>query len=532
MVHFAKWKTWLTLAILAAGIIFSLPNLLTQQQADALPTWLPHKRVSLGLDLQGGSHLLFQVDVDAVVRERLESAKDSLRDVLRKNGINYTGLAVINNVVTAQLSDSTTRDKVLSLLRDSPIGVTVQIDDTGKIQGTFSEAELRELHRQVLEQSIEIVRRRVDLQGVKEPTIIRQGEDRIIVQLPGVGDPSQLEALIGKTAKMTFQFVSDQYRNGADTKPTTLPPGTVALPTQERYDDQSTQVEPQRYEVIETRVIMTGENLVDARAETDPQNGRPVVGFTLDAAGARKFARATTDNVGRRFAIVLDNEVISAPVIREPIPGGRGVISGSFTSEQTHTLAVQLRAGALPARLSPLEKRTVGAELGADSIAAGKLASIMGLVLISVALVAVYGLFGLFANIALVFNFILLIAVMSLLGATLTLPGIAGMVLTLGMAVDANVLIHERIREEIRAGRGPVMAIDAGYRAASGTITDANLTVVISSIFLYIFGSGTVKGFAVTLILGTIISMFTAVVVARLCTVVWLRQRRPQALPI
>jgi protein-export membrane protein SecD len=521
MVYFAKWKTWLTLAILAAGIIFSSPNLLTQTQADALPGWLPHKRISLGLDLQGGSHLLFQVDIDAVVRDRLESAKDSLRDVLRKNNINYTGLAVAEDSVTAQLSDPTTRDKVLSLLQDSPIGVAVQIDDAGKIQGAFAEQELRQLRGQVLEQSIEIVRRRVDLQGVKEPTIIRQGEDRIIVQLPGVGDPSQLEALIGKTAKMTFHFVSDEFPQGAPTKPTIVPPGTIALPAQEGG-----------FEVVETRVILTGENLVDARSETDPQNGRPVVGFTFDSAGARKFARATTDNVGRRFAIVLDNEVISAPVIREPIPGGRGVISGSFTSEQTHTLAVQLRAGALPAPLKVLEKRTVGAELGADSIAAGKLASIMGLALICVALVAVYGLFGLFANIALVFNFILLIAVMSLLGATLTLPGIAGMVLTLGMAVDANVLIHERIREEIRAGRGPVMAIDAGYRAASGTITDANLTVVISSVFLYIFGSGTVKGFAVTLILGTLISMFTAVVVARLCTVVWLRQRRPQALPI
>jgi protein-export membrane protein SecD len=521
MVHFAKWKTWLTLAILAAGIIFSLPNLLTEQQAAALPSWLPHKRISLGLDLQGGSHLLFQVDIDAVIRDRLESAKDSLRDVLRKNGITYTGLAVVNDVVVAQLNDPATRDKVRSLLQGSPIGVNVEIDDAGKIQGAFTEQELRQLSGQVLEQSIEIVRRRVDLQGVKEPTIIRQGDDRIIVQLPGVGDPSELEALIGKTAKMTFHFVSDQFRNGTPEEPATVPPGTVALPSQDGG-----------FEVIETRAILSGENLVDARAETDPQNGRPVVGFTFDSAGARKFARATTDNVGRRFAIVLDNEVISAPVIRGPIPGGRGVISGSFTPDQTHTLAVQLRAGALPAPLNVLEKRTVGAELGADSIAAGKMASLMGLVLIVVALLVTYGLFGIFANIALVFNFVLLIATMSLLQATLTLPGIAGMVLTLGMAVDANVLIHERIREEIRAGRGPVMAIDAGYRAASGTIMDSNLTVIISSVFLYFFGSGTVKGFALTLILGTIISMFTAVVVARLCTVAWLRWARPKVLPI
>jgi protein-export membrane protein SecD len=523
MVYFAKWKIWLTLAILAAGIIFSLPNLLTQQQADALPSWVPHKRISLGLDLQGGSHLLFQVDSEAVVRDRLESAKDSLRDVLRKSGITYTGLAVNKetDTVTAQLSDPTMRSKALSLLQDSPVGVTIQIDDAGKIQGAFTEKELRDLRRQVLEQSLEIVRRRVDLQGVKESVIFPQGDERIIVELPGVGDPAQLERLIGKTAKMSFQFVSDQYAHGSPEKPTTLPPGTIALPSQDGG-----------FEVLETRVILGGESLVDARAETDQQNGQPVVGFTFDGPGARKFARATTDNVGRRFAIVLDNEVISAPVIKEPIPGGRGVISGTFTPDQTHTLAVQLRAGALPAPLNVLEKRTVGAELGADSIAAGKMASLMGLALIVVALVGAYGLFGLFANVALVFNFILLIAAMSLLEATLTLPGIAGMVLSLGMAVDANVLIHERIREEIRAGRGPVMAIDAGYRTASGTITDSNLTVIISSVFLWIFGSGTVKGFAVTLILGTIISMFTAVVVSRLCTVVWLRRARPQVLPI
>jgi preprotein translocase subunit SecD len=286
------------------------------------------------------------------------------------------------------------------------------------------------------------------------------------------------------------------------------------------------------YEIIETRVILGGESLVDARASRHPTTGEPIVEFEFDSGGARRFARATTENVGRRFAIVLDNKVISAPSIDEPIPGGRGYIRGRFTTDSAHDLAVLLRAGALPAPLESLEERTVGAELGADSIAAGKIASIMGLALICVALIAVYGLFGIFANIALTFNFILLLAAMSLLQATLTLPGIAGMVLSLGMAVDANVLIHERIREEIRAGRGPVMAIDAGYRAASGTIMDANLTVIISSVFLYIFGTGTVKGFAVTLILGTIISMFTAVVVARLCTVVWLRQMRPQALPI
>ncbi len=521
MVHFAKWKTWLTLAILLAGIIFAAPNLLTQEQAEALPRWLPHQQISLGLDLQGGSHLLFEVDVPAVVRERLEAAKDSVRDVLRRNDIGYTGLLVSNSVVSAQLTDPSAGDRALPLLREGGGSVTWDIDSAGRIRGEFSDQELRQLRSQVVEQSIEIIRQRIDESGVKEPTIIRQGDARIIVQLPGVGDPQRLKDLIGRTAKLTFQFVNSTVPSPVPTKPASVPVGTVAL---ESLDGG--------YEIIETRVILGGESLVDARASRHPTTGEPIVEFEFDSAGARRFARATTENVGRRFAIVLDNKVISAPSIDEPIPGGRGYIRGRFTTDSAHDLAVLLRAGALPAPLESLEERTVGAELGADSIAAGKIASIMGLVLICVALIAVYGLFGIFANIALTFNFVLLLAVMSLLQATLTLPGIAGMVLSLGMAVDANVLIHERIREEIRAGRGPVMAIDAGYRAASGTIMDANLTVIISSVFLYIFGTGTVKGFAVTLILGTIISMFTAVVVARLCTVVWLRQMRPQALPI
>lgn len=523
MVNFPKWLTWLTLAILAAGIIFALPNLLTQERADALPGWLPHNRIALGLDLQGGSHLLFQVDIDAVIRERLDSAKDSLRDTLRKNGINYTGLAVADNVVTAQLTDPTNRDKALSLLRDAPIGVATQIDAGGKIQGSFSDQEIRQLRGQIIEQSIEIVRRRIDLAGVKEPTIIREGDDRIIVELPGVDDPTRLQELIGKTAKMTFHFVSDAFPNSVSKAPAAseLPPGTTVLPSTEGG-----------FEVIETRVILTGENLVDAQPGTDQTNGQPIVNFEFDSAGARKFARATTDGVGRRFAVVLDNEVITAPRIEEPIPGGRGLIRGRFTPQQTHDLAVELRAGALPAPLTVLEKRTVGAELGADSIATGKLASFMGLALVIVAVLIAYGLFGVFTNIALLFNFVLLVAAMSVWQFTLTLPGIAGMVLSLGIAVDANVLIHERIREEIRAGRGPVKAIDVGYRAAFGTIADSHLTTIISSIFLGFFGSGTVKGFAVTLIIGTIISLFTAIIVTRLLIVVWLRRTRPQVLPI
>lgn len=521
MVNFSRWQTWLTLIVLLAGIVFAAPNLLPREQAESLPSWLPHRQINLGLDLQGGSHLLFEVDVGSVVQERLDAVRDTIRTVLRSNNVGYTGLALEGDAAIVQLTDPTARDQAQQLLRDAFPDMEIQFDGSGRAQIRFTEPQLVQLRQQVIGQSIEIVRRRIDEEGVREPTIVRQGESRIIVQLPGVKDPERVKALIGKTAKMTFQFVDQTFPNLSAEKPTTVPPASIALKSHEGG-----------WEVVEKKVILSGDNLVDAQSGRHPTTSQPVVNFEFDSAGARKFGRATADNVGRRFAIILDNEVISAPEINEPIPGGKGYIRGNFTVESAHDLAVLLRAGALPAPLKALEERTVGAELGADSIAAGQIASTMGLVLIVVALVAVYGLFGIFANIALVFNFVLLIAVMSLLQATLTLPGIAGMVLTLGMAVDANVLIHERIREEIRAGRGPVSAIDAGYRSAAGTITDSNLTVIISSVFLYIFGSGTVKGFAVTLILGTIISMFTAVVVARLCTVFWLRRWRPQTLPI
>lgn len=517
----------LTLAILLAGIILAIPNLLTEQQAAQLPSWLPAKRISLGLDLQGGSHLLFSVDVRAAIREDLESTREAVRDELRKAKIKYTGLEVVENSVVVKLGDVADRDKARELLIAAAGDKKLTIDDTGNVKLEFDEKTLDARITRSVEQSIEIIRRRIDETGVREPTIVRQGQDRILIQLPGVKDPERVKELIGKTAKMTFQFVdnsvsAEEVLNGS----IPLPPGRVVLP----YADSDRANRPSAL-VVEKRVMVSGENLVDAQPTTN-QLGQWVVNFRFDSLGAKKFGKATQDGVGRLFAIVLDGKIISAPVIKQPILGGSGVIEGGFTAQSAQDLALLLRAGALPAPLKVEEERTVGAELGADSIAAGKWASLMGIVLISIALFAIYGLFGLFANIALFFNFVLLIAALSVLQATLTLPGIAGVVLSLGMAVDANVLIHERIREEIRAGRGPVTAIDAGYRTASGTITDANLTVIISSVFLYLFGSGTVKGFAVTLILGTIISMFTAVVVARLCTVYWLRWARPTSLPI
>lgn len=525
MLYFAKWKILLTVAVLLLGCVYAAPNLFTQEQLDKLPSWLPNQRVSLGLDLQGGSHLLLEADVDLVVREQLDAMVDAVRIELRKANVGYTNLGVQGSQVTVRLRDTGQIEAARDILETLAGNLDLAIADDGQATIGFSEQARRDLQRQVMAQSIEIVRRRIDETGVREPTIVQQGENRILVQLPGVKDPEAAKRLFNTQAKMTFQFVRDILPGGP--APAGAPPaGAVFLPDAE-VDAAGL---PTRWYVIERRVMVSGENLTDAQPSF--QQNEPVVSFRFDSVGAKRFGDATRDNVGKLFAIVLDNKVISAPRINEPILGGSGVISGSFTVQSAQELALLLRAGALPVPLTVIEERTVGAELGADSIAAGKIASLMGLVLICVALIVTYGLFGLFANVALIFNFILLLAAMSVLQATLTLPGIAGMVLSLGMAVDANVLIHERIREEVRAGRGPVRALEEGYRAATGTIMDSNLTVIISSVFLYIFGSGTVKGFAVTLIIGTVVSMFTAVVVARLCTSIWLQRTRPKTLPI
>jgi preprotein translocase subunit SecD len=373
----------------------------------------------------------------------------------------------------------------------------------------------------VVQQSLEIVRRRIDETGTREPSVQRQGDRRIMVQLPGLRDPERIKRLLGKTAKLTFRFVDENVAADASR----LPPGTEVL-TSDELDPYG---KPRRY-VVKKRVMVSGDTLTNAAATF--QQGQPVVSFTFDSVGAKRFADATRDNVGKIFAIVLDNKVISAPVIREPILGGRGVISGHFTVQGAQDLALLLRAGALPAPLKILEERTVGPGLGADSIRAGKIASVLGMVAVVVFMALAYGLFGLFANVALLVNMVLILAALSGLQATLTLPGIAGIVLTIGMAVDANVLIFERIREEERAGRGPVTAIDAGYRRAMTTIVDSNLTTLIAAVLLFQFGTGPVKGFAVTLAIGLITSMFTAIMLTRLMVVTWLRRRRPRSLAI
>lgn len=522
MVHIPKWQIGFILVVILAGLLFVTPNLMQRQTADSLPGWLPSEQVNLGLDLQGGSYLLMDVDLDFVVKEQLENLVDTIRLELRRARIGYTNLGIQGEDVVFDLRDPETRaaarERVLTIAQ----GMNVTSSGESGLLVSFTDQAKRERANNVMQQSVEIIRRRIDETGTREPSIQRQGETRILIQLPGVDDPERIKDLLGQTAKLSFRFVEENVRPGIDP----IPAGAEVLPA---VESERTAGAPGY--VVRKRIMVGGETLVDAQPTFD-ENNAPVVSFRFDAVGAKRFADATRQNVGRLFAIVLDDEVISAPVIREPILGGAGQISGTFTVQEVQDLALLLRAGALPAPLTILEERTVGPGLGADQVAAGKIASILGLVFVIVFMGAVYGLFGVMANVALVINLTLILAVLSALQATLTLPGIAGIVLTIGMAVDANVLIFERIREETRAGRGPVSAIDAGYRRALTTIIDANVTTLIAAVLLFQFGTGPVKGFAVTLAIGLVTSMFTAIMLTRLFVVTWLRQRRPQALPV
>ena len=524
MLHFPPWKIAIVLLVCLIGLVYAAPNAIDTDYSDRVPDFAPGKKVSLGLDLQGGSYLLLKVELDVVIAERLESIVDAARQALRRERIGYRGLGVSGERVEVGIRDVADVPRAREILEGLDQETVVELDEvSGRAAITLTEAAIVDARAAALQQSIEIVRRRIDETGVREPTIQRQGQDRILVQLPGVDDPDRIKALLGQTARMVFRMVDitapvDSALAGR------VPPGSLLLQAADPGPG-----EPGHY-VVRRRVEVSGENLVDAQPTF--QDGQPVVSFRFDTLGAKRFGRTTSDHVGEPFAIVLDDKVISAPVIREPILGGTGIISGNFTVKSANDLALLLRAGALPAPLVVLEERTVGPGLGADSIAAGKVASVIGLVMVVAFMVVAYGLFGLFANVALLFNITLILGVLSALQATLTLPGIAGIVLTIGMAVDANVLIFERIREEVRLGRTPISAIDAGYKRALTTIIDSNLTTLLAAICLYAFGSGPIKGFAVTLAVGIVTSMFTAIMVTRFMVVLWLRRRRPAAVPI
>jgi protein-export membrane protein SecD len=536
MIYIGRWQTITVLSILLFGFLFAFPNFVPDGVRGAMPGWLPKSTINLGLDLQGGSYLLLEVDMPGVVKERMETMRGDIRAALRRARptINYTGLDAARESVSIHVADPAQLEAARKILQDiaSPPGTflglgSAEYDMTDDGQGNFnlrmSPAYQRQMQSQIVSQSIEVVRRRIDALGTREPTIQQQGTDRILVQVPGLKNPEELKRVLSTTAKMTFRLV-DANGNVQDALKGRVPPDDELL-----YETDKAGQQTNPY-LVQRRVMVSGDRLERASSGFDSRGGEPVVNFVFDTRGAREFGDVTKTNVGRPFAIVLDNKVISAPVIREPILGGSGQISGNFTLETANDLSILLNAGALPAALTVIEERTVGAELGADSIQAGKLAAIGGLVAVVTFIILTYGLFGVFATVALAVNMVLLISVLTALQATLTLPGIAGMVLTMGMAVDANVLIYERIREEMHGGKTVIAAIDAGFRRATATITDTNMTHVIAAAILYAVGTGPVRGFAVTLGLGVITSFFTAVMVTRLIVVTWLRRMRPKAL--
>ena len=520
MLNFNFWNIGIISTICFLGIIYSLPNFTPFPKIDG-NTFLPGKTINLGLDLQGGSYLLLEADINSVVNERLETVNDDASRKLKEYDVIPLKKEITNEKLNIIFNNQEGLLKGKKVLRQF-FGTELSISSEDEILIIeYSELALKQIIDLTIEQAIEIVRRRIDETGTKEPLIQRQGTQRILIQLPGIDDPERIKSLLGKTAKLTFQLV-DTNSNAFDVKSSgRVPPGKKLL---ESYSDDG------QYFVVQRRVMVSGEMLTDARSSFD-QNGRPSVSFSLTPEGGKRFGRVTARNIGKPFAIILDGKVVSAPVIQAQIFSS-GQITGQFTVSETKDLSLLLRAGALPAPLTVMEERSVGPGLGKDSVEAGKFASIIGMILVIIFMLFTYGIFGLFANLALFINVTLIISLLSILQATLTLPGIAGIVLTMGMAVDANVLIFERIREELRGGRSVLSSVESGYKRAIGTIIDASLTTLIAAACLYGLGSGPIKGFAVTLSIGIITSMFTAIMVTRMLVVFYLRRNKPKKLVI
>jgi preprotein translocase subunit SecD len=555
MLHTPLWKRLLIVLVVGWGILAALPNALytqverhndavkaidanggvaTEAQAAERALWpdvLPSALMSLGLDLRGGAHLLARVEVADVYAQRIDGLWPEVRDALREvrdevgavrrqpsvPGVLRVAISNPDGMPVALEKVRALATPVMTLTGAGASDLDVSVEGL-EIVVQLSEAERLASDSRTVQQSLEIIRRRVDEVGTREPTIQRQGDDRILIQVPGIGSAQELKAVIGTTAKLTFHQVLGRTMDaGADPGPRNR---LVADANEEGV-----------YHIIAEESVVGGDALTDAQPSFD-QNGRPAVSFRFDPAGARAFGDYTAAHIGEPFAIVLDDEVISAPTIQSHIAGGSGIITGNFTVEESTNLAVLLRAGALPAKMVFLEERTIGPELGQDSIDAGKLAGIVGLIVVAAYLTLSYGLFGVFANIALVINMALLIAVLSTIGATLTLPGIAGIVLTMGMAVDANVLIFERIREELRDGKSPARAVELGFERAFSAIMDSNVTGLITAIIMFVIGSGAVRGFAVTTGIGIFTSMFTAVYVTRLIVTTYINWKQPKELVV
>lgn len=549
MLQIDLWKRILIALTCAIGLWLALPNAFygpVEQHNDAVqaielggntpeleaqralwPDWMPSGLVNLGLDLRGGAHLLAEVQVEDVYASRMEAQWPEVRDALRSLTPVRRQQSQPDELVV-RLNEPDLMPQALEIVRGlaRPIPTLTGVGaedisvrgDAGTIIVTLSDAEKQATNERTMQQSLEIIRRRIDEVGTREPTIQRQGADRILIQVPGIGSAAELKEIIGTTAQLTFNPVVSRGTD-ANANPGI---GNKLIPSID---------EPGAFYVVESAPVVTGEELVDAQPSFD-QNGRPAVNFRFNTSGARKFGDYTAENIGSPFAIVLDDEVISAPTIQSHIPGGSGIITGNFNVEESTNLAILLRAGALPAGLEFLEERTIGPELGQDSIDAGKVATIVAFVAVLAFMFISYGLFGVFANIALIINVGMIFGLLSLVGATLTLPGIAGIVLTVGMAVDANVLIFERIREELRTAKGPARAISLGYEKALSAIIDANITTLITAVILFVMGSGPVRGFAITLGFGIITSVFTAIFVTRLMVVIWFERTRPKTIEV
>jgi len=514
MIHIPLWKRIMVVTVVVLSFLVCVPSFLSKEQqaqlSEALPSWIPAKAISLGLDLQGGSYMLLEADIPSVVKDKIDNAVTSVRNELRTAKIDTSDITLTPDGLKVTVLNESDIQPVRKVIMGADELFILSEKDL-VITAVYDEKAIDKITDQTMSQSIEIVSRRVNESGTKEPIIQRQGDNRILVQLPGINDPEYIKKLLGKTAKLTFHLVSSSGEGA----------GIRNVPMR----DQPGQTLP-----VNRRPLLTGDMLVNAQPSF--QDGAPVVSFKLDAAGARRFCSVTTENVGKPFAVVLDNEVITAPRINEPICGGSAIISGSFTVQESSDTAVLLRAGALPTSLTVVEERSVGPSLGSDSVKAGTTASIVAFVLIISFMMLAYGLFGIFASVALFINMALIIALLSMLQATLTLPGIAGVILTMGMAVDANVLIFERIREEIKSGRSIISAMDIGYEKAMTSIIDSNLTTLIAGIILYAVGTGPIKGFAVTLSIGIITSMFSAIMLTRLMLLVWLKYKKPKTLSI
>ena len=530
MLDFPRWKVWAVTLTILVGILLAIPSLLPKEQVERWPAWLPSARINLGLDIAGGSQLLLEADIADAGKQRLQAMEDTVTTELRRGEprIDIGDVSTAGGRLSFIVRDPTQLDSAVERLRalTQPVALTgnrdweVTVVDSTRIVLTPTEAGAKQALKDSLTVARDVVRRRIDPGGTKEITVINQGDRRIFVQVPGVEDPEALKQLIGQTARLEFKLV-DLNADPNQVAQGRAPPGSQVLP----MADGTGAIAVQR------RVMVSGEQLVDAKQGFD-QNGRAVVDITFNAAGARRFGRVTQENVNKPFAIILDDKVLSAPNINEPILGGKAQISGNFTVESANQLAISLASGKLPVKLNVIEERTVSAELGKDSIEAGTIASIFATLAVIGLMIVTYGRFGVYASIALLVNAFMILGIMAVFNATLTLPGIAGFVLTIGAAVDANVLINERIREELRRGRKMLDALETGYKEASTAIFDANITNTIAAALMMYFGSGPIRGFAVVLLIGIITSVFTAVNFTRMMVSLWIKSKRPRAINI